>query len=197
MENAFGPKKIRSFLAVLLPDDVKNQIYQHLNPICRLPLDIKWVEKENYHLTLKFFGSLTESEIRKISLFLTELTPQVDSFSLKYGGWGLFPNRRHPRVLWLGLGGDALDALHNLWLKIENGLLNHGFPREEKSFHPHITLGRFRSPANIELLLIKMKGSPLSGEIGSFPVSELHLMESKLSPAGPSYSSLAAFPLRR
>ncbi|MDH7578449.1 MAG: RNA 2',3'-cyclic phosphodiesterase [Bacillota bacterium] len=196
MTASFEPKKIRSFLAILLPDDVKSQIYHYTSPLRRLPLDLKWVAKENYHLTLKFFGSLTKSQIDRVNLYLNELAPQVNSFFLNYGGWGLFPNQRHPRVLWVGLGGAALNALQKLWLELENDLSKLGFPKEEKRFHPHITLGRFRSAANIELLFPIMEKSPLAKEMGSFPVADLHLMESKLGPTGPSYASLSAYPLR-
>lgn len=196
MSGSLKPEKTRSFLAVLLSDVLKNRIYQVTESLRQLPLDMKWVEKENYHLTLKFFGFLTKSQLEQINLYLHELTPKLACFSLKFGGWGLFPNEKRPRVLWLGIDGDV-DYLLQLHSQLENDLARLGFPPEEKRFHPHLTLGRLRSSSNIESLLKKVKESPLAQNIGSFPVAKLHLMESKLGPAGARYFVLSSYPFRR
>lgn len=64
----------RSFIAVLLQPEIKRGIYQSTASLYQLPLDIKWVEEENYHFTLKFFGSLTQEEIEKVKTFLEAFT---------------------------------------------------------------------------------------------------------------------------
>ncbi|HHW41129.1 MAG TPA: RNA 2',3'-cyclic phosphodiesterase [Syntrophomonadaceae bacterium] len=189
-------KKTRSFLAILLPDAVKKAIHQVSSPFRKLPLDVKWVEERNYHLTLKFFGSLTASEIQRVHDTLKQLTPDVEQFSLSYGGFGVFPNLMRPRVVWLGLAGEV-ERLIQLYTKIEEKLFTAGFPREEKKFRPHLTLGRFRSNANIDLFIKFVNENPLPDHIGNINVDELHLMESRLTPGGPHYTSLAAYPLRK
>lgn len=187
--------KIRTFVAILLPEHVKTRIYQITFSLRQIPIDIKWVDQENYHLTLKFFGNLTKNEIAKVDQVLTHLVFQEYHFFLTYGGWGLFPNQECPRVIWLGLGGD-LSHLQDLWIKLENAFAKIGFPREDKTLHPHITLGRIRSSSNIKLFLKKMQDITLSKKMGSFTVKEIHLMESKLSSKGPLYTSLHSYPLR-
>jgi len=189
-------KKTRSFLAILIPDAVKKAIHQVTSPFRLLPLDVKWVEERNYHLTLKFFGPITASEIQRVHDALNQLTPHVEQFSLSYGGFGVFPNLMRPRVVWLGLAGEV-ESLIQLYTKIEEKLFTAGFPREEKRFRPHLTLGRFRSNSNIDQFLKIVKENPVPDHIGNFDVVELHLMESRLTPGGPHYTSLAAFPLRK
>ncbi len=196
MLDSFGQKKTRSFLAILLPDAVKKTIHQVTSPFRLLPLDVKWVEERNYHLTLKFFGPITANEIQRLHHTLNQLTTHVEQFILSYGGFGVFPNLMRPRVVWLGLDGEV-ESLNRLYTKIEEKLFAAGFPREEKKFRPHLTLGRFRSNVNIDLFIKFVKENPVPDHIGNFDVVELHLMESKLTPAGPHYTSLAAYPLRK
>lgn len=183
--------QVRSFIAILLPPVVKRGIYQFANPLQQLPLDVKWVEKENYHLTLKFLGSLTIEEIQKVKAFLQRFTAQVEPFYLKCGGLVVFPNQRRPRVLCLSLEGET-ESVQSLWKAVESGLAQVGFPEEKrKKFHPHITLGRFRSAGDMHWEKIKAEAGSCSGE--KFMVHELFLMASKLTPMGPEYRDLARY----
>lgn len=200
MSNTTGHGKIRSFLAILLPSDIKKAIHQQFSSkLKKLPLDIKWVEEENYHLTLKFFGSLDVKDIQQINNILNQIIPQIEQFTLSYEGLGVFPDLVNPRVIWLGLSGEV-EKLKTLHSKIENELSAAGFPREEKKFQPHLTIGRFRSNSNLELFIKffnEFREAPFSPQIRDIEVQELHLMKSVLTPAGPRYSSLAAYPLRK
>lgn len=189
-------KKVRSFLAVLLPEDLKRGIYRGLAPIRRLDLDVKWVEEENYHLTLKFFGDLTPEQIQMIKEILPGLGDGEAPFHLRCSNsYLLFPDQKRPRVFCLALTGD-LEALYRLQQKTERELVKAGFLAEKKKFHPHITLGRFRSLRNSQALFrLIQENAALPFEEG-FPVREIVLMASELTPRGPRYKPLAAFPLR-
>jgi 2'-5' RNA ligase len=147
----------RSFIAVLLPPELKRDIYQFNAPLQRLPLDIKWVEKENYHLTMKFLGSCTAREINKASNFLWDLTGEWEPFHLQCGELIVFPNWHRPRVISISLRNT--ENLQNLWYKIEKGLASRGFPEEKrKRFSPHLFCQFHRSGGLssfvLELLLI-------------------------------------------
>ncbi|MGB4504960.1 MAG: RNA 2',3'-cyclic phosphodiesterase, partial [Syntrophaceticus sp.] len=182
----------RSFLAVLLQPELKRDIYRAIAPLQQLPLDVKWVEEENFHLTLKFFGPLSREEIQKAVTFLKSF--KAKPFYLRCGELMVFPNWRRPRVLCLSLEGE-IEALQDLWQRIELGLVREGFPEEKrKRFHPHITLGRFRSGNDELCKMIKEKAGPFPGEM--FLVEELSLMASKLTPKGPQYTALARFPFQ-
>lgn len=184
----------RSFIAVLLPPELKRDIYQFNAPLQRLPLDIKWVEKENYHLTMKFLGSCTAREINKASNFLWDLTGEWEPFHLQCGELIVFPNWHRPRVISISLRNT--ENLQNLWYKIEKGLASRGFPEEKrKRFSPHITLGRLRSKNSELKKILKGKACPLTGK--DILVRELYLMASKLTPKGPQYTVIKSFPFRK
>ncbi len=184
----------RLFVAILLPEEVKKEIARRVRPLQVLPCRVKWVEEENYHLTLKFLGEVEEEAVQEISAALEALAPAHVPFSLSYGDWGVFPGRARPRVLWMGLKGD-LPRLLALQAAVEDRLAALGYPREEKEFHPHITLGRVKSPEGAALLVAKMEEVLPRGEVGSFRVAEFHLMESRLSRAGPAYSPRGSYRL--
>ncbi len=155
-----------------------------------MPVDAKWVPEQNYHLTLKFLGAITPGEVQSLSNHLQALARR-SSFSLSVGGWGMFPSVRRPNVFWAGMGGE-LEALQALWRELDDRLSERGYPRD-RHFHPHITLGRFRSPANVDSLIARLQSMPALNQIGAFPANALHLMESKLGPAGPSYRALSSY----
>ncbi len=183
-------EKTRSFTAILLPSDLQQRISASVEPLSKLPLDVKWVEKNNLHLTLKFFGSLTRAEIQKAVNQLKILAQQEEPFYLQCGELMALPNSSHPRVICLSLKGEV-KKLQLLWQKIEQSLARVGFPQEKrKRFHPHITLGRFRSRGEWALI---------EEYAGHFPndkilVSQIHLMASKLTTRGPIYTPLAEIP---
>jgi 2'-5' RNA ligase len=186
-------KKVRSFLAILLPEELKKKIYQSLTPLRQLSLDVKWVEEENYHLTLKFLGSLTTEEIHKVDALMFGLAAKETPFYLKCGKLMLFPNQRRPRVISLSLEGD-LQTLQVLQKKIDDKLTDTIFSTDKKIFRPHITLGRLRSLRNIrDLFKIMSDSEPLLDD--KFKVNEFFLMASQLTPQGPHYTPLASFPL--
>ncbi|MDD2359217.1 MAG: RNA 2',3'-cyclic phosphodiesterase [Syntrophaceticus schinkii] len=184
----------RSFIAVLLQPEIKRGIYQSTASLYQLPLDIKWVEEENYHFTLKFFGSLTQEEIEKVKTFLEAFTAAIKPFYLQCGELMVFPNWRSPRVLSLSLKGE-IKILQGLWHNIETGLADIGFLEEKrKRFNPHITLGRFRSGNDALEKMIRERAGHIPDE--KFLVQELYLMASKLTPEGPEYTALARYPFQ-
>lgn len=157
-------------------------------PLKILAPDIKWVPESNYHLTLNFLGSIAKDDLQAVNEHLRALAVR-SSFSLSVGGWGMFPNIKQPSVLWIGMGGE-LEALQCLWKQLDDRMSESGYPRDRR-FHPHITLGRFRSPGNASSLIARLQQQSELNNIGSFTVTSLCLMESRLSPAGPSYRALS------
>jgi len=183
-------EQIRAFTAVLLQPELQQRITDCAGPLYKLPLDVKWVEKNNFHLTLKFFGSLSREDIQKAVTQLKIIAGQEKPFYLQCGELTALPNSSHPRVICLSLKGEV-DRLQFLWQRIENTLAAAGLPQEKRDrFHPHITLGRFRSRGNWE---------DIARNAGPFPediilVDKIHMMASKLTPRGPIYTPLAAIP---
>jgi len=136
---------IRAFLAIELSAEVLNEIsgiQSRLRKMIRG--DIRWVRPEGIHLTLKFLGNLASQDIAKISEAVKKNIVGVKPPVLEVKGIGVFPNPAHPRVLWLGMEGDV-GTLIALQKNIDRELQTCGFKKEEKPFHPHLTLGRIRS----------------------------------------------------
>jgi 2'-5' RNA ligase len=175
---------IRSFIAIQLPQELRSALHELVQPLQGLPLNVKWVPESNYHLTLKFLGDIAPGDIGSLGAQLHALADRK-CFTLSLGGWGMFPNPKRPNVFWAGLGGE-LETLQQLWTNLEDCLSARGYPRERR-WHPHITLGRFRSPDRLDSLNAWLGQTPSFGHIGSFTATGLTLMESRLSPGGPNY----------
>ncbi len=188
-----GEKPKRVFLAIELPEDVKNQIIAVQDKLKILLKGIRWTRPEGIHLTLKFFGDIYEKEIVPISEIITENTKSAETISLNGGEIGVFPNLGRPRVLWLGLNGD-IERLSILQEAIDIDLEVYGYKKERRKFSPHLTLGRvksFRGGIMNLSQVIKRGGDYRAGQFSS---KGLTLFQSDLKPGGAVYTKLAYFP---
>lgn len=153
---------------------------------------VKWVERENLHLTVNFLGSTPEQRLQAIRALLE---PPFDSraFELRFDQLGAFPERGAPRVIWLGDSADAARA-QAVQRELEDRLKAVGVPPERRPFRAHLTLGRFREPARHEEG--RMIREFVVNPIGPLVVDHLTLYESHLSSRGPSYEALLRIALR-
>jgi len=185
---------VRAFIAIPVPENLKeyaDNVRKELNSV--VP-DVKWVEYINYHLTLKFLGDIAldlVGEIREKLVLVGESCPQ---FQLYIKGLGFFPNKTRPRVVWLGIEGE-MDKAAFLGERIDSYLSPLGFePERRRSFH--FTLGRVRSERRVDKLLEKVAIINKKIETPPFQVKEFNLMESRLTPKGPSYVTIDTFVLK-
>jgi 2'-5' RNA ligase len=155
--------------------------------------DVRWVPVGNIHLTLKFFGNVTDSQVEAIAQAAVPLAAAQAPLSLHITGAGAFPSLKNPRVVWLGLNGDVapLAALHR---QLEAAFAPLGFPPEGRPFAPHLTLGRVKSPQGRERLTACLSQLQ-EPETAPFQVSEIILYRSNLSPQGATYLPLKVIPL--
>ena len=182
---------IRAFLAIDLPEETRNQIGIIQDRLKRTLKGVRWTRPKGIHLTLKFFGNVSESDIAKISSIIKKKTKDVGSLTLTVGTIGAFPNFKRPRVLWLEIGG-AVERLSILQKEVEAALETCGFQRETRTFRPHLTLGRIKSPKVVAGLSEIIKGEK-SYNGGSFTARGLTLFKSDLTPKGAMYTKLAYF----
>jgi 2'-5' RNA ligase len=192
---------LRTFIAIDVPPAVLDTITRIQNRFKSLGLHASWVKPGNIHLTLKFLGDTDPDRIPGIQNKLTETLAPFTPFRLSLNSAGVFPDTKHPRVLWVGLK-DEEGTLETLQTAIEKALESVGFPREQRSFSPHLTLARIKSPWGIkspkEKKELKDELDAVNQEgIGSHPfdVSEIKLYESQLTPKGSIYTVLANFKL--
>jgi len=186
--------KIRAFIAVPAPDEVKRLIDRIENELRSAGADVKWVEPDNVHVTLKFLGNITPDRVEIVGEEITQALTGVRRFEVEVSGMGTFPKHgRSPRVIWLGLGQGS-DMLCEVARRVEDVCANLGFEKEERPFQPHLTIGRVRrgSP-NLGKLrdeIDRIEYNPLK-----LLVDRVNLMRSELSPRGPTYTVLVSMAL--
>ena len=157
----------------------------------------RWVRPENIHLTLKFLGDIPVSDAPRISVAVQEACAVHAPFDIILSRLGCFPNPQHPRVLWVGIEGDA-KALSQLQRSVEHALSALGYPSESRPFSPHLTIARIKNGARRADIaaLGQTVGTSSLGEIGRVTVENALLMRSDIRPSGPIYTALARADLR-
>jgi len=150
---------------------------------------VRWVAAGRVHLTVKFLGEISEADIDRVTVVCHRVCRGLAPFSLTLKGVGAFPGLKRPRVLWVGLGGD-LNRLASLQQELETALEGTGFPRENRPFSPHLTVGRIRSLRNLSRLSEILSHEDLANR--PFPVHEVGIYRSVLGPQGPTYTKLAS-----
>jgi 2'-5' RNA ligase len=186
-------EKVRSFIAVNLNPEIKEYLTS-LQVSLNVPeTKIKWVEKNNLHLTMKFLGDISSEQTESVKSILKEITSRYSPFIIRLSSdIGIFPTYQMPRIIWTGIKEGA-NQLHELYSSIETMLYKEGFPRENKDFSSHITIGRvkyIKDKDNFIQMLKSIEVNNFNQEVGS-----IDLMESKLTPNGPIYNITAKFPL--
>jgi len=187
--------EIRSFLAFELPEDIKRVISEVSRAEKDLPLDLRWVKPDNIHLTVVFLGNVFEDGIKPIGETVKKVCAGFEPFDVTPGHLGFFGNRRHPRVLWMGLNGD-IRRMGGFRDALQKSLKPFGIKTERRPFKPHLTLGRFKKGARPwpHLDHIVSKYADLKGRTCS--LRELLLFKSDLTPEGAHYTKLDVCPLK-
>lgn len=183
---------VRVFLAIDLPQELKKELFSLSKTVSYEGLKLKWVEEENLHLTMRFFGNISENLVEKIYEKCKEVCKEINPFELKLSSAGYFPLKGTPRVIWIGIEtlSNNLYELNNLLKKVLKPLK---LRENEEGFHPHITLLRVKEKTDSSALKsffeeLKKEAEKLKGK--SFLVREIVLFKSELSPAGPKYTPL-------
>ena len=155
---------------------------------------IRWVREDARHLTLKFLANIPVSRVAAVEQAMNEAVAGKKWFTLSLATLGVFLNPRRPRVLWVGLGGET-DRLQTLYGSLEERLAAARFPREDRPFSPHLTLGRVSDGISrgIEQRLKSMLAEWDTNAIGpTFTAERLVLYKSTLTPQGAIYDELAS-----
>ena len=185
---------IRAFIAVELPEALRQEVAAVQSDLEKSDADVKWVEPANLHLTLKFPGDIEEMKAVALQEALGSAVRGVAAFSIELEGLGAFPRLEHPRVLWVGIRSGH-EQLIELASRVEKICAELGFPKEERSFSPHLTIGRVRSGNGLSSLIKKMESISFRASAPA-PIDHLTLFQSTLSPTGPIYTPLAQIPFR-
>ena len=154
--------------------------------------DLKLVEIENLHFTVKFLGDVPDSVLEEVDAKVRKLTLQRMEVDVR--GLGAFPDDKAPRVVWAGVGYEDLDMVSKNAQVVIDALRGVG-ESDEREYHPHITLARLRSSTNIEALQALL-AAYASKDFGRTPIMMLKLKSSTLTPRGPAYRDIKEYPLQ-
>ena len=189
-------KLIRSFYAIPVSPNCRqkfNTIEQELKKV--LPSGIRWVSTDNLHVTLKFLGEFDSKLIPKIYKLLETGLSTKNQFEMIFQNLGVFPKTQKPKVVWIGLGNPI--ELINIFNEIESAVNELGYPKEERGFSPHVTIGRVKNHASdlskIAAIIYKLN----IGEICRSHADRVVFYQSSLTPTGPVYSELFHIHLKR
>jgi len=192
-ENSISNQKIRSFIAFELPSQLKSALLQ-LQTELKEPCYtfIKWVSIEGIHLTLKFLGNIPLIKVDEITSAISNAAKGILPFRLETTCLGAFPNLSRPNVLWIGIDGD-LDKLSMLQKQIDSVLEKKGFPKEKRTFNPHLTIVRLREDTSVQNRqefgkLVESKNVTIKCP---FEVDGISMMRSQLLPTGAVYHRLS------
>jgi len=180
---------LRTFVAVEITSANRGRAGELIAGLRAAAAEVKWVDVQNLHLTLKFLGEVPSREISRVCEAVQRGAAEVEPFECELCGAGAFPNASRPRTLWLGTGAGEQEmvALHE---HIETALAKLGYRREHRRFRPHLTIGRVRrgGPAVAELgELLKARAEFGAGRLS---VRQVVVFSSELTPRGPVYEAL-------
>jgi 2'-5' RNA ligase len=154
--------------------------------------DIKLIEKENLHFTVKFLGEIPDNMMEEIDKRIKTLA--LKKMEVDVRGLGAFPDAKRPRVVWAGVAPHDLAAVSSSGQQVIDALEGVG-ESDERGFHPHITLGRVRSPRNHEALVAVLRDCSTK-DFGRTPITALKLKSSSLTPNGPTYRDVREYELQ-
>jgi len=178
---------IRSFIAFDIDDEnVAKELSKVQSTLLECGADIKPVEPENIHITVRFLGEIPLAMIERV---YNEMTKVVFSpFDIEVKGLGAFPSMRHINVVWAGIG-RGINELRSIYYQLEPNLQKIGLRPDDKGFSPHITIARVRSGRKREELAEIIRRYE-DYKFGVVRAKCLRLKKSVLTPKGPIYSTL-------
>lgn len=184
---------IRCFIAIEIPETIKNKIEAYIKDLHPFAPKIKWASKNALHVTLKFLGHQTPQNMEKIITALLLMKQNHGSFEITVSESGAFPAKKRPRVIWLGIQPVPRETFLNLYAWIEERLSAIGIEPEERNFSPHLTLARVKFPQDFSSMWQYMEQNPFGSQ--TFQVHEIVLMRSILKSSGAEYQVIQKYPL--
>ncbi|RJG43401.1 RNA 2',3'-cyclic phosphodiesterase [Mesorhizobium sp. DCY119] len=148
----------------------------------------RWIDVENYHLTLRFFGDIEGHVADEIANALDRV--RRPSFQMKLSGVGAFGSKK-PHAVWAGV--QTSPDLYALQAEIERICQRLGIPADPRKFSPHVTLARLRNSSPLDVaqyLSARGNFSTVPFKVGRFV-----LMSSRDSVGGGPYIVEEAWPL--
>jgi 2'-5' RNA ligase len=178
---------MRLFIALDIPQQIRAGIAEYRERAHALAPDARWARIEGLHVTLKFVGEVSDEVAQQMKSALAQV--KAAPFEVKFEGVGFFANEKGARIFWVGVDGGA--ALPRLAASVDAALEKMGIKREEKDYHPHLTLARAGSHPLRELRPL-LDQPP---QFGTMTAHEFFMYQSQLQRGGSKYTKLERFGL--
>ena len=183
---------MRLFLALPLPDDVRDALHHDTAPLRAAAPAVRWVDVAKLHITVRFIGPQPDHFVPRAVHTLTQAAARTPPLALQLNQLGAFPIWRRARVIWAGLGYEPrLELLHH---DLEVACMSLGLEVEGRPFRPHVTLARLEEPGGHQARAIRLAARAVRVQ-ANFPCAQVDLMHSTPGPTGHRYVRLAAIPL--
>lgn len=186
----------RTFVALPIPPDRVDKLQRLQTLIAPSFAGARWIEPARFHVTLAFLGDVPDEALNPLCREIASAVLDFPPFSLQIQGLGVFPNATRPRVVWAGLHGEDLDALHALQKVVVAATSRVNYPPDDDRFSAHITLGHMK-PKRDDIgdctPLLRHHERWRGGALG---VSEVVTFASQFLADGPAYVALGRAPLR-
>ncbi|CAA9557610.1 MAG: 2'-5' RNA ligase [uncultured Thermomicrobiales bacterium] len=195
----------RLFVALPLPPPATELVGALVRSLGNEGWPVRWVDPNTAHITLQFIGEVEPARGELLRMALPRVIAGHAAFDLRTADLGVFPNRRQPRIVWLGLHGPT-HRLQALYEDVTRLLVELELPHDDREFHPHITLGRLRDVQNQPVRDLPAKiANRLDAEAETglasakaprpVPVGEVHLVRSFLGKDGARHETIGRFSL--
>jgi RNA 2',3'-cyclic 3'-phosphodiesterase len=184
---------MRLFVGLALPPAVLDDLDAAWAPFRPLRDDLRWTNREAWHITLAFLGEVTDLSLTRLLPRLERAALRHGPFSLRLEGAGAFPSAGRANVLWSGLSGDR-RALGDLAASVSAAARRAGAapPDSGRRYRPHLTLARCRAPADVRAIVAGLEG--YAGP--QWTTEEIYLIRSRPGGQIPRYETLGTWKLR-
>lgn len=193
MKNS-GSNALRTFIAIEIDEALRERIAEWQNVLRESFPRLKWTDARRIHLTLKFLGEIEEGQADDVRGMLDSIATTTAPFSMGIRKTGVFPPAGPPRVVWIGVK-EATGALVQLQGAVEAGAVELSFVREDRSFHPHLTVARCSNPS-VTRDLRRALYDHRNFDAGEMQVRQIVFMQSTLTRTGPIYTPISEHELK-
>lgn len=181
---------MRLFFAVPISETVRGIVKRSIESFPVVDPPWKWIDPENYHITLKFLGETDESLLERLLEAGREVARSATPFELAFGSFGAFPSISRPRVL-LFRAESGVELLARMAESLEERLEPLGFERERRRFKAHLTLARVKRPLGRDIIE-ELENVPPLPEEARQKVDRIVLVRSVLTRSGAVYEEVGA-----
>jgi RNA 2',3'-cyclic 3'-phosphodiesterase len=183
---------MRFFIALDLPGETRTRLAQYMERIRSYAPGVRWPRVEGLHVTLKFVGEVSEAKAEEIKTALADV--HAPQFQVTFANVGFFPNSKSPRVFWAGVEGG--ESLRQLAGAVDESLERIGIEREQKAYHPHLTLARAatKDPRSLKGL-VPLLNAEAAPQFGTMTARDFWLYRSQPGPGGSKYTKLQKYAL--